>query len=115
MSQVNVYSSAPETTQLACAFQNVRRAGHALVVRPLAARPAPNPAHKQLRRLQDERNGVCQLLANIGLKLDMFEKGTVRPDVGEEPGLRAERDSLSARLRGLQEAIRTLEGGGSRG
>lgn len=105
MSTITVYSSAPETTQLACAFQNVRRAGHELVVRPLAARPAPNLTRKQRRRLEDERYGVLQLLVNIGQKLDLFENGTLRPDVGEEPGLRAERDSLTARLRGLEAAL----------
>ena len=111
MSQVTVYSSAPETTQLACAFQNVRRAGHPLVVRPLSARPVPSLTRKQRLRLQDERHAVCQALANIGLKLDLFETGQLRPDVGEEPGLRAERDSLQARLRGLQAALRSQEGG----
>ena len=105
MSQVTVYSSAPETTQLACAFQNVRRAGHELVVRPLSARPAPNLTRKQRLRLEDERYAVYQLLANIGLKLDMIESGQLRPDVGEEQGLRAERDSLTARLRGLDAAL----------
>jgi hypothetical protein len=111
MSQVNVYSSAPETTRLACAFQNVRRAGLGIVVRPIAQMPATSTGRKDLLRLRDQRNEVCQLLANIGLKLDLFESGRLVPDAGEEPGLRAERDSLSARLRGLQEAIRTLEGG----
>jgi hypothetical protein len=111
MSQVTVYSSAPETTQLACAFQNVRRAGHALVVRPLSARPAPSLTRKQRLRLQDERHAVCQTLANIGLKLDLFETGQLRPDVGEEPGLRAERDSLQARLRGLEAALRDQAAG----
>ena len=110
MSQVIVYSSAPETTQLACAFQNVRRAGYTLVVRPLSAKPAPNLTGKQRRRLEDERNATCQLLANIGLKLDLFETGQLRPDVGEEPGLRAERDSLTARLRGLQAALHGPQG-----
>ena len=110
MSKITVYSSAPETTQLACAFQNARRAGYELVVRPLSARPAPNLTRKQRLRLEDERNAVCQLLANIGLKLDMFETGQLRPDVGEEQGLRAERDSLTARLRGLQVALHGPQG-----
>jgi hypothetical protein len=101
MRPVTVYSSAPETTQLACAFQNVRRAGHALLVRPLSARPAPNPS----------RNEVYQLLANTGQLLDLCEKGEVLLAAGEEQGLRADRDSLNARLRGLQAAITKLEGG----
>jgi hypothetical protein len=108
MKPVLVYSSAPETTQLACAFQNVRRAGYVLLVRPLSARPAPTLTRKQRLRLEDERNAVCQLLATIGLRLDGIEQGALRPDVGEEPGLRAERDSLRARLRGLQAALAPL-------
>jgi uncharacterized membrane protein len=84
MSPVTVYSSAPETTQLACAFQNVRRAGHALLVRPLATRLAPNPARKHLLRLRDERNEVYQLLANTGELLDLSEKGEVLLAAGEE-------------------------------
>jgi hypothetical protein len=113
MSQVNVYSSAPETTRLACAFQNVRRAGLGVVVRPIAQMPATSTGRKDLLRLRDERNEVTQLLANIGLKLDMIESGTLRPDVGEEQGLRAERDALHARQRGLVTAIQKLEGGPS--
>jgi len=106
MSQfVTLYSSSPETTQLACAFQGLRRAGLAIIIKPLSARPAPTLTRKQRLRLQDERNAVCQLLANLGLKLDLIENGTLRPDVGEEPGMRAERDSLQARLRGLEAAL----------
>jgi len=110
MSQVTVYFSAPETTQLACAFQNLRRAGLGVLVRPPSAQPAPNPTQKERRRLEDERNAVYQLLANLGLKLDMIESGQLRPDVGEEQGLRAERDSLTARLRGLQAVLQPPEG-----
>jgi hypothetical protein len=115
MSRVNVYSSLPESSQLACAFIGMRRAGLGIVVLPIEQMPAASTGRKDLLRLRDQRNEVCQLLANIGLKLDLFETGRLVPDAGEEPGLRAERDSLSARLRGLQEAIRTLEGGESRG
>ena len=111
MSEVIVYSSAPETTQLACAFQGLRRAGYGVVVRPLSARPAPTLSRKQRLRLQDERHGLCQQLATIGLKLDGFERGTLRPQAGEEPGLRAERDSLQARLRGVEATLRAQGGG----
>jgi hypothetical protein len=111
MSQVNVYSSAPETTRLACAFQNVRRAGLGIVVRPIAQMPAASTGRKDLLRLRDQRNEVYQLLANTGQLLDLFEKGEVLLAAGEEQGLRADRDSLDARLRGLQAAILTLEGG----
>ena len=105
MTYVTLYSSSPETTQLACAFQGLRRQGLGIIIKPLSARPAPSLSHKQRLRLEDERNAVCQLLANLGLKLDLMESGALRPDVGEEPGLRAERDSLQARLRGLEAAL----------
>ena len=111
MSQVTIYSSAPETTQLACAFQNARRAGLGVVVRPIAQLPATDTTRKELLRLREQLHEVTQLLANLGLKLDLFETGQLVPDVGEEPGLRAERDSLFARQRGLLAAIRQLEGG----
>lgn len=111
MSQVNVYSSLPESVQLACAFSGMRRAGLGIVVRPIAQMPATSPGRKELRRLRDQLHEVTQVLANIGLKLDMIETGRLRPDVGEEPGLRAERDSLFARQRGLLAAIQELEGG----
>jgi hypothetical protein len=110
MSQVNVYSSAPETTRLACAFQNVRRAGLGVVL-PIEQMPAASTGRKDLLRLRDQRNEVYQLLANTGQLLDLFEKGEVLLAAGEEQGLRADRDSLDARLRGLQAAILTLEGG----
>lgn len=110
MSQVTVYSSAPETTQLACAFQNARRAGLGVVVRPIAQMPATGTTRKELLRLRDERHEVYQLLANTGQLLDLFEKGQVLLAVGEEQGLRADRNSLEVRLRGLQVAIQKLEG-----
>lgn len=115
MSQVNVYSSLPESAQLACAFSGMRRAGLGIVVRPIEQMPATSTGRKDLRRLRDQRNEVAQLLANLGLKLDMIETGCLRPDVGEEQGLRTERDALHARLRGLVKAIQTLEGGPSNG
>lgn len=111
MPHVNVYSSAPETTQLACAFQNARRAGLGVVVLPIAQLPATGTTRKELLRLREQLLDVTQLLANIGLKLDLFETGQLVPDVGEEQGLRAERDSLFVRQRGLVVAINKLEGG----
>jgi len=110
MSQVTVYSSAPETTQLACAFQNVRRAGHALVVRPLSARPAPTLTRKQRLRLEDERNAVSQRLVEIGDQLNDHENGKCRLDAGLEQGLRFEREALRNRQRGLAAAVRAHQG-----
>lgn len=108
MSQVNVYSSLPESVQLACAFTGMRRAGLGIVVRPIAQLPATSTTRKELLRLRDQLHEVTQLLANMGLKLDLLETGQLLPDVGEEPGLRAERDSLFARQRGLLASLEAL-------
>jgi hypothetical protein len=115
MSQVTVYSSAPETTKLACAFQNARRAGLGVVVRPITQMPATSTGRKDLLRQREQLHEVTQLLANIGLKLDLFKSGHLRPDVGEEQGLRADRDALHARQRGLLASIKQLEGGVANG
>ena len=108
---ITVYSSRPETTQLACAFQGLRRAGLGIIIRPLSARPTPSLTRKQRLRLQGERYEVCQLLATIGHKLDLVESGRLQLAVGEEQGLRAERDSLRARPRGLEAALQGPESG----
>lgn len=115
MSRLIVYSSLPESVQLACAFSGMRRAGLGIVVRPIAQLPATGTTRKELLRLREQLHEVTQVLANIGLKLDLFETGQLVPDVGEEPGLRAERDSLFARQRGLVASIKELEGGPANG
>jgi hypothetical protein len=108
MSSLNVYSSTPLSTQLACVFQGVRRAGHELVVRPLSEL-VPSPTRKQQQRLQDERYALCLQLANIGALLDSLEKGTLVLSAGEEQDLRADRDSLRSRLRGVEAALQVKE------
>jgi hypothetical protein len=110
MSVVLVYSSLPDNAQLGSAFIGVRRAGLAVEVLPLSMMPASSTGRKDLLRLRDQRNEVTQLLANIGLKLDMIESGQLVPDIGEEQGLRADRDALFMRQRGLVTAIKKLEG-----
>ena len=115
MSPVNVYSSLPESVQLACAFSGMRRAGLGIVVLPIAQLPATGTTRKELLRLREQLLDVTQALANIGLRLDLFETGQLVPGVGEEPGLRAERDSLFARQRGLLAAIQELQGGVNNG
>jgi hypothetical protein len=113
MDMLLVYSSLPDNAQLGSAFIGVRRAGLSVEVLPLSMMPATSTGRKDLLRLRDQRNEVTQLLANIGLKLDMIESGTLLPDAGEEQGLRADRDALHARQRGLVTAIQKLEGGPS--
>jgi hypothetical protein len=110
MRSVNMYSSTPLSTELSCAVQELLRQGLKVVVRPLSELPTAN-TRKQLLRLREERYGVNQELANIGNKLDLHEQGRLHLTAGEELGLRAERDSLWARLRGLTASIRALEGG----
>jgi len=107
MATLHVYSSAPVTTSLACIFQHLSRLGMPVVVQPLEAMPpALVPSRSWLRMRREERDALCQLLANIGLKLDRHEEGLLRLDAGEEQGLRAERDALQSRLRGVEAALR---------
>jgi len=105
MNRITVYSSRPESVQLACAFSGMRRAGLGIVVLPITQLPATSTRRKELLRLREQRHEVYQLLANTGQLLDLFEKGEVLLSAGEEQGLRADRDSLTARLRGLEAAL----------
>lgn len=110
MQTVNLYSSAPLSTQLACAVQGLSRQGIEVVVRPLSELVA-SPTRKQLLRLQDERAALRLQLATVGEALDSFENGRLVLDAGQECGLRAERDSLRSRLRGVEASLKEPEGG----
>ena len=105
MKPVTVYSSAPLSTKLSCAFQNLSRQGVPVIVRPLSELPLA-PSRQQREALRDERLSLQLSLANIGTLLDAFESGTQQPALGQEPGLRAERESLRARLRGVEATLR---------
>ena len=71
MQTVNLYSSVPLSTLLACAVQGLSRQGTEVVVRPLSELVA-SPTRKQLR-LQDEHNAVRLQLATVGELLDSVE------------------------------------------
>ena len=108
MSQVTVYSSAPVSSQLAGAFQGLKNLGIEVIVRPLSAlpvRPRPGQVEAPLRA---EHLQVCLRLAAIGEQLDAHEQGRQLLAAGEENGLRAERDALQARKRGLESSRRDL-------
>ncbi|MGI4759588.1 MAG: hypothetical protein ACRYF0_02690 [Janthinobacterium lividum] len=111
MKYVTLYSSSPETTQIACAFQGLRRAGLGIIIKPLSERPAPNLTRKQRLRLEDERNALRLQLATVGELLSLAEDGQRVLGAGQVPGLRAERDSLQARLRGAEATLQALKGG----
>lgn len=112
MKTIRVYSSRPENTPLACAFQGLRRAGVRVILQPLTALPpAPQPG---LRRhaLHAERLNMQLRLAVIGDQLGYIEDGLVRPELGVEQGLRAERDALLSRVQAI---TATLGGPGGAG
>lgn len=110
MNKLHVYSSAPLSTGVVCAFQNLARAGTQVVVRPLSELPpAPQPG---LRRhaLHAERTNMQLRLAVIGDQLGYIEDGLVRPEPGVEQGLRAERDALLVRVQAISNTLKSLEG-----
>ena len=111
MKTINVYSSRPESTPLACAFQGLRRVGVQVVVQPLAALPpAPQPG---LRRhaLHAERTNMQLRLALIGDQLGYIEEGLCRPEAGVEAGLRFEREALQVRVKAISATLLAWEGG----
>jgi|GEM_PF-1918455 len=103
--QLTVYSSAPLTTQLACAFQGIKRLGVQVVLRPLADVPSSPAPRRRRSALLAERTSLHIRLAAIGDALNQFETGLRGPDAGQEQGLKAERDSLLSRVRGLDAAL----------
>ncbi|MGI4873395.1 MAG: hypothetical protein ACRYFX_19730 [Janthinobacterium lividum] len=106
MSQVNVYSSAPASTQLACAFQNLERLGMQVILRPLQELPtAPQPRPRSLSVLEDELLGITQHLVLVAEQLNEHEQGRHRLDAGLEQGLRFDRDALQTRQKAIQAAI----------
>jgi hypothetical protein len=105
-----MYSSAPLSTELACAMQVLSRQGLTVVVRPLSELPT-SPMRKQLLRLHDERNALRLQLATVGELLNAVENGMRVLSAGDEQGLRADRDSLRSRLRGVEAALKKQEAG----
>lgn len=114
MSPLIVYSSAPVSTQLAVAFQGLKAQGYQVHLRPLSELPAPTgaPQRQQCRR---ELQRACLHLAAIGDALSAHEAGTLQLALGQEQGLRAERDALLARKRGLERRLAARKGDPARG
>lgn len=108
MSALTVYSSAPATTQLACACLSL----HA-TVRPLHELPAPasKPRPPSLSVLADELLAVTIDLALLGDQLTEHEMGRCRLDAGVEQGLRFGRDALQTRKRALEAVLKGQRGG----
>lgn len=113
--ELHVYSSQPVGLKLASAFQNLALAGQPIIERPFSALPPPESPPRRRCTLRDDLLRVSVRLAEIGDQLNDHENGKCRLSAGMENGLRAERDSLAARQRGLKASIRAKEGGSANG
>lgn len=122
MSKLTVYSSHPESTQLACAYLGIEKLGIQVVLRPLTDYQAVVDAGLRPRRrlsavpaelssLLTELQDVTLQLLEIGEKLEAHQNGARRLSAGEENGLYAQRDALQARQRGIQGHLQAVKGG----
>lgn len=111
MKTVNVYSSAPVSTKLACAFQGLKSLGMQVVLRPLSALPAPPHPRRRQASLRDELTEIEAELSAIGEVLDKHVLGCRQLSAGDENGLRFQYDALQSRRRSIQAALRAQEGG----
>lgn len=121
MSKLTVYSSQPQSTQLACVL-GIKRLGVQVVLRPLAdyqavVAAAPHPRRRrsamsaQMASLSSELEDVTLQLVDIGEQLEAHQNGSHLLDAGEENGLYAQRDALQARQRGIQGHLQAVKGG----
>ena len=121
MGKLTVYSSLPESTQLACAYLGIENLGIQVVLRPLSDYQAlvdavPHPRRRlssvpaKLSSLRAELEEVTLQLIDIGEKLEAHQNGALRLEAGEENGLYAQRDALQARQRGIQGHLQAVEG-----
>lgn len=111
MEALRVYSSQPVGLKLACAFQNLAQLGQPVVELPLTKLPAPASPPRRRCTYADDLERVSQRLVEIGDQLNDHENGKCRLDAGLEQGLRAERDSLRSRQRGLAASVQAQKGG----
>lgn len=111
MSTLTIYSSWPLPTPLAVACLNLGALGQHIQFKPLSELPpGPSPA-RQRARVYADLVQVSTQLACLGEQLSDHELGRHRLGAGEEQGLRALRDSLAARRRGLLGTLRGLGDG----
>jgi len=120
MSKLTVYSSQPESTQLACAYLGIEKLGIEVVMRPLSdyqavvdagLRPRLSAVPAEQARLLGELERVTLQLVDIGEQLEAHQNGAKLLDAGKENGLYAQRDALQARQRGIQGHLQAVKGG----
>ena len=107
---LHVYSSQPVGLKLACVFQSLALSGEPVVELPLSALPPPASPPRRRCTLHDDLLRVSLRLAEIGDQLNDHENGKCRLSAGLENGLRAERDALASRQRGLQASLLARKG-----
>jgi hypothetical protein len=110
MQPLNVYSSAPLSTSLAVAMLGLEGLGLEVQLLPIEA--LPTSSGRRPASLRFEWVQLSQRLATIGDALTAHENGALRLAAGDEQGLRAERDDLVSRKRGIEAALAELEKGG---
>ncbi len=111
MSTLTVYSSRPESTQLACAYLGIEKLGIAVVLRPLAElATAPRP-RRRLASLRAELEGITLQLLELGERLEAHQNGARQLGAGEEQELCAQRAALQARQREVQGHLQAEKGG----
>lgn len=111
MSTLTVYSSRPESTQLACAYLGIEKLGIRVVLRPLTDLATGPQPRRRLASLRAELEQVTLELVEIGERLEAHQNGLRRLDAGEENGLYAQRDALQSRQRGIQGHLQAVKGG----
>ena len=115
MSTLTVYTSTPLSTPLAVAFYNLACQGLTVELKPLSELPTGPRSTPRRSDLYAQLEAVCLELASIGDQLTAHEAGTQRLGAGQENGLRARRDDLTSRMRGLQASLRAQKGGPANG
>ena len=108
MSLLTIYSSLPLPTPLSVACLNLGALGLQVEFKPLSELPPGPGLARQRATVYADLVQVTVHLATLGEQLGAHELGYCRLGAGEEQGLRALRDSLLARQRGLQGSLRAL-------
>lgn len=103
-----VYTSQPASLEMAT-FLSAAAQGQYLVIRPVAALPAPDPQRRQ--QLRTERLELRNDINAAEFGLEQYRSGAWQPDAGHENGLRFDLEALGNRLRGVETVLGLGKGG----